>query len=96
VVPGITQAIAGSRARKVYVANLRPEVPETEGFTLQDHVEALLRHAIVPDQVLVDEHSVFATQPCSLPTTYADLAGENGLVHDVQKLVRTLSALCAE
>ena len=54
VVPGITQAIAGTRARKVYVANLHPEVPETEGFTLQDHVDALLRHAVVPDDVLHD------------------------------------------
>ena len=93
VVPGITQAIVGSRAHKVYVANLHPEVPETEGFTLQDHVDALLRHAVVPDDVLVDAHCDFATQPCSLPTSYADLAGVNGLVHDVQKLVRALSAL---
>jgi len=92
VVPGITQAIAGTRARKVYVANLHPEVPETEGFTLQDHVDALLRHAVVPDDVLVDVHSEFATQACSLPTSYADLAGVNGLVHDVQKLVKALSA----
>jgi 2-phospho-L-lactate transferase/gluconeogenesis factor (CofD/UPF0052 family) len=92
VVPGITQAIAGTRARKVYVANLHPEVPETEGFTLQDHVDALLRHAVVPDDVLVDVHSEFATQACSLPTSYADLAGVNGLVHDVQKLVQALSA----
>ncbi|MGA2433510.1 MAG: gluconeogenesis factor YvcK family protein [Acidimicrobiales bacterium] len=92
VVPGITQAVAGTRARKVYVANLRPEVPETEGFTLQDHVDALVRHAVVPDEVLVDEQSQFAAQACSLPTRYADLAGANGLVHDVQKLIRALSA----
>ncbi len=96
VVPGITQAIAGSRARKVYVANMRPEVPETEGFDLQDHVDALVRHAVRPDLVLVDESSVFADQRCSLPTMVADLAGENGLVHDVQKLVRALNVLCAE
>ena len=41
VVPGITQALAGTSARKIYVANLHPEVPETAGFTLQDHVDAL-------------------------------------------------------
>jgi uncharacterized cofD-like protein len=93
VVPGITQAIAGSGAHKVYVANLRPEVPETKGFTLQDHVDALLRHGVVPDEVLVDRGSAFATQPCTLATTYSDLAGENGLVHDVQKLVGALSAV---
>jgi len=55
-------------------------------------VDALVRHAVVPDEVLVDEHSQFAAQACSLPTRYADLAGANGLVHDVQKLIRALSA----
>ena len=86
VVPGITQALAGTRGWKIYVANLHPEVPETEGFCLQDHVDALLRHAITPDAVLVDGASVFATQTCSLPLIVADVVGRNGMVHDVQKL----------
>ena len=60
VVPGITQALAGTRARKIYVANLRPEIPETEGFTLEDHLEALERHGVDVDLVLVDERSPFA------------------------------------
>ena len=34
VVPGITQALAGTRAKKIYIANLHPELPETKGFTL--------------------------------------------------------------
>lgn len=92
VVPGITQALAGTRARKIYVANLRPEIPETVGYGLQDHVDALLRHAVRPDAVLVDAHSVFATQSCSLPLIVADVAGRNGMVHDVQKLARAVLA----
>lgn len=92
VVPGITQALAGTRGRKVYVANLRPEDPETVGFTLQDHVDALLRHAIVPDVVLVERSSVFASQPCSLPRIVADVVGRNGMVHDVQKLSQAVMA----
>ncbi len=92
VVPGITQALAGTKGRKVYVANLRPEMPETAGFTLQDHVDALLRHAIVPDAVLVDVSSVFADQPCSLPLIVSDVAGRNGMVHDVQKLAKAVTA----
>ena len=86
VVPGITQALAGTRARKVYVANLRPQVPETAGFSLQDHVDALVRHGVVPDLVLVDERSQYAGEACSLAVQVADLSGRNGLVHDVQKL----------
>jgi uncharacterized cofD-like protein len=86
VVPGITQALAGSRAKKIYVANLRAQIPETEGFRLQDHVEALLRHGVVPDLVLVDERSSYANDACSLETRVRDLSDRRGLVHDVQKL----------
>jgi uncharacterized cofD-like protein len=91
VVPGITQALAGTKGRKIYVANLRPETPETANFTLQDHVDALLRHAIVPDVVLVDVASVFAGQPCSLPLIVSDVSGRNGMVHDVQKLAQAVT-----
>ena len=86
VVPGITQALAGTSARTLYVANLREQVPETEGYSLQDHVDALVRHGVNPDAVLVDTASVFATQDCSLSVHRHDLAGRNGRVHDVQKL----------
>jgi uncharacterized cofD-like protein len=86
VVPGITQALAGTRARKLYVANLREQLPETEGYTLGAHVDALLAHGVVPDAVLVDSSSSFAQQESSLPVYRHDLAGGNGRVHDVQKL----------
>src|ERR1700690_851795 len=65
VVPGITQALAGTGATKLYVANLHEQLPETEGYTLEDHVAALLRHGVVPDAVLVDSSSEFAQQECS-------------------------------
>jgi uncharacterized cofD-like protein len=86
VIPGITQALAGTSAKKVYVANLHTETPETEGFTLQDHLDALERHGVSVDLVLVDERSSFATDPSSVERRVVDVAGSNGLVHDVQKL----------
>jgi uncharacterized cofD-like protein len=86
VVPGITQALAGTRAKKIYVANLHPELPETEGYSLSDHVEALTRHGVVVDLVLVDERSSFANDPCTTETRVLDLSDERGLVHNVQKL----------
>jgi len=97
VVPGITQALAGSSAHKIYVANLRPQIPETEGFTLHDHLDALLRHGVTPDEVLVDAGSPYAHESlstCRVSRRVVDIAGANGLVHDVQKLseaVRTAS-----
>ena len=65
--------------RRVYVANLHPQMPETEGFTLQDHVDALARHGVVPDLVLVDERSNFANDRCEVrhgtsPTSPAQMA----------------------
>jgi uncharacterized cofD-like protein len=86
VIPGITQALAGTAAKKIYVANLHAESPETEGFTLQDHVDALERHGVNVDLALVDERSSFANDPSSVERRVADLSGRNGLVHDVQKL----------
>lgn len=92
VVPGITQALAGTSATKIYVANLREQVPETEGYDLDDHVAALRRHGVTPDLVLVDERSRYASQACSLPVQRADLSDENGRVHDVQKLTEAVFA----
>lgn len=92
VVPGITQALAGTKAKKIYVANLRAQIPETEGYTLQDHVDALERHGVAADLVLVDERSSFANDSCKVPTSVHDLATANGLMHDVQKLATALLA----
>jgi uncharacterized cofD-like protein len=86
VVPGITQALAGTRATRIYVANLHPELPETEGYSLQDHVDALSRHGVAVDLVLADERSSFARDPCTTQTRVLDLSDERGLVHNVQKL----------
>lgn len=93
VVPGITQALAGTAARRVYVANLHPQPPETAGFTLADHVGALARHGVVPDVVLVDARSRFAAEPAGVATVVADIADDRGLVHDVQKLAAAVAAL---
>ncbi|HVB50271.1 MAG TPA: gluconeogenesis factor YvcK family protein [Acidimicrobiales bacterium] len=90
VVPGITQALAGTKATKIYVANLRTQYPETDGFTLQDHVDALARHGVVPDVVMVDSSSTFASGACTLPVALVDIVTDNGLVHDVQKLAKAV------
>jgi uncharacterized cofD-like protein len=44
LVPGITAALAASRAPLVLVANLREQPGETEGLTLCDHLEAIRTH----------------------------------------------------
>jgi uncharacterized cofD-like protein len=90
VVPGITQALAGTRAKRIYVANLHAEIPETEGYRLQDHVDALQRHGVYVDLVLVDERSPYVDDPCGVEVRVRDLSDRRGLVHDVQKLSKAV------
>ncbi len=56
LVMGIPEAIAASKARKVYVSNLMWQPGETMRFSASQHVEALFRHAgrRVFDTVLVN------------------------------------------
>jgi uncharacterized cofD-like protein len=53
-VPGIREAVARSSARVVYVCNLRPQLPETDGFVTAAHVDALHDHGVEPDVVIAD------------------------------------------
>ena len=87
--------MALSDARKIYIANLRPEDPETLGFTLQDHVDALRAHGVEPTDVIVDRASQFAHQACQLPTFVASVTANNPLVHDVPKLTQAVIDACA-
>ena len=44
VVTGIAEALKDTRATKVYVCNVATQMGETEGYTVADHHEALVRH----------------------------------------------------
>jgi uncharacterized cofD-like protein len=94
VVPQLNGALALSTARKIYVANLRPENPETLGFSLQDHIDTLHAHGVDPTDVIVDAASQFAHQTCSVHTFVASVTARNPLVHDVSKLTRAVIDAC--
>ena len=53
-VPEIREGIKRSGARKVYVCNLRPQDPETEGFDVAMHVEALVAHGVSVESCVCD------------------------------------------
>src|SRR5581483_9615341 len=91
-VPAIRQALETTRARTVYVANLRPQVPETAGFDVAAHVAALATHGLHPDVVLRD--------PTALPLGDVDiewvdapLAADDGVGHDPARLAAALMKL---
>ena len=45
LVDGISEAIAASKALRVYVMNIMTQDGETDGYTGEDHVQAILEHA---------------------------------------------------
>lgn len=75
LVPGVSQAIADSKALVVYLCNIMTQPGETTGYGLEEHVEALLEHcpelqlsfvlandAPVPESTLVRYRSEGAEQ----------------------------------
>jgi uncharacterized cofD-like protein len=83
---------AATEGRLVYVCNLRPQVPETQGFTVADHVEVLRRHGIDPPVVL---HDPAALGPAGdVPgAVAATLTRSPHVVHDADLLGAALADL---
>lgn len=48
LVQGVVEAIRKSSARKIYVCNVMTQPGETNGYSVADHVRAILQHASVP------------------------------------------------
>jgi uncharacterized cofD-like protein len=91
-VPEIREGINQSSARRIYVCNLHPELPETEGFDVAMHVEALAVHGVTVDIAVCDTSGL----ACGIPSVEfldAPLARPNGLAHDSIKLAGILSDL---
>ncbi len=45
IIPEIREAIMKSKAKKIYFCNAMSQPGETDGYTLEDHVEAIVKHA---------------------------------------------------
>lgn len=95
VVPAVQGALASTGAQRVYVANLAPQVPETEGFTVADEVAALREHAIAPDLVLVDPRRGVADEVLGTPVAVHPVAQRERAVHDPELLAAALEAVGA-
>ena len=64
LVDGVADAIAGSRAVKIFICNLMTQPGETDGFTARNHIEIFQQYApqIEFDFVVVNDHPISATQ----------------------------------
>ncbi len=88
-VPEIRSGINRSGATTVYVCNLRPQIPETEGFDAAMHLEALVAHGVDVDVMVCDTTGLALGRP-RIPVVDVRLARANGMAHDPVKLASTL------
>jgi uncharacterized cofD-like protein len=94
-VHGIAESVARTSAQRVYVCNLRPQLPETAGFNVADHVEALARHDVTIDVIVCDTSQGMELGNAQVPVLNVPLTGENSYVHSPDKLAQALSSLLA-
>lgn len=91
-VRALSEALARTPARKIYVCNLRHQVPETEGYDVAAHVDALAAHGLQVDVVLCDPRGI-PRGDVGVECVEADLARPDLAAHDPAKLAGALSAL---
>jgi uncharacterized cofD-like protein len=94
-VEGIADAVARSRGQRVYVCNLRPQLPETAGFDVAAHLNALSRHNVKVDVVLCDTSQGMDLGDIGISALDIPLTGGNALVHSPVRLAHALASLLA-
>jgi len=90
-VPAVREALGSTTACRVYVCNLHPEVPETAGYDVAAHVEALAAHGIAIDAVLCDDRGAMPVGTVPVPLVQRPLTGPNARVHDPARLSAALA-----
>jgi len=92
VVPGVAAAIKATKATVIYVANLADEASETAGYSLGDHIDAVVRHGVAPD-VVISDRSAVVPDPWLDRVQAFELTGRDPDVHDPQKLGAALASI---
>jgi uncharacterized cofD-like protein len=92
-IPAIREAYTASPARKVYVANLGEQHPETTGYDVARHVVALRRHGVEVDYVLRDPRALPLGHVSGVHVVDWPLGNESGRLHDPDHLAAALQEL---
>ena len=108
LIPGIAQAVADSRALKVYVCNVAEEPRQTVEYSVQDHLEIVRRyagedsiHAVIANSSIPEGSTpagldfIQAQRPWDDPAILveADVIDETATArHDPEKLALTVAA----
>ena len=89
VVPGVAAALQRRSGVLAYVANLSAEPGETDGYDLDDHIDAVERHGISPDVVVVDANAYIPGRHQDRIRAY-ELVGALQSAHDPRRLAAAL------
>lgn len=89
IVPALRQVLHEARERVVYVCNLRPQTPETAGYDVAAHVDALAAHGIEPAAVVWDP-AAMAGGVIAIADRASELARDDGSGHDPTRLAKAL------
>jgi uncharacterized cofD-like protein len=97
-VSGLRDAVIATSAQVVQVANLRPQVPETSGMDVADHLAAMLAHGARVDTLLYDTGDGLAVdrvrlQALGVDPVGAPVARPSGVAHDPELTAFVLRAL---
>lgn len=90
LVKEIAQAVASSKALKVYVCNVMTQPGETDGYTASEHVQAIMKHTALflsPRQRIFDYVLVNTARPGSTLTERYQKVGAEFVTPDVEKIV---------
>jgi len=92
-VPELAEAIGATEAQRVFVCNLRPQFPETDGYDVGRHLSALDAHGIRVDRVLWDSSAGMGLGKVTRAVTDVRLTDPAGRVHDPGRLAEALAGL---
>lgn len=83
LIPEITEAISKSNAKKIYICNIMTQPGETDGYSVFDHVKAIIdhsKHGNIIDTVLINDYL-----PKNLADRYKE-AGSLPVENDIDKV----------
>lgn len=89
----ISQEISKSNAKKIYVCNIMTQPGETDGYSVSDHVKALLKHAGV--EHLVDAVLVNSNLPDQPSEKYKE-QGQFPVIADTAEIRKLGVNICAK
>ena len=93
LVDEIAQEIVKSKAKKIYVCNIMTQPGETDGYSVSDHVKALMQHA--NSRRIIDAVLVNNCLPMNVDEKY-EQAGSYPVKLDCEKLKKLGVTLCCK